>query len=168
MGIRRQILATVLAGSSLALAPMPTLAQAKTINLTLESEAFQPFSALKQEATTLAQKSIEQGFRQDSQTTEVTVTIVGDRNGQFAPILTVKVTRDQWQKSNNINQWARFFDNTEILLGFLTPIAATPAHAASARGGISQTFPTQRSPLISQGFTSHRERLEGTPGFRDD
>jgi hypothetical protein len=176
MGIRRKILAAVLVGSSLTLVSLPTLAQVrKTVNpvnpmtLTLESEAFQPFSALKQSAMELAQQSVEQWFRQNPQAADVVVTIIGDRNGQLAPILTIAVTREQWQQTRNIAQWARIFDNAEILLGFREPMPNQPGKPLPAgRGGIAHSFPKTRSPLISQGLTSRRGQLEGIPGFRDD
>lgn len=175
MGIRRKILAAVLAGSSLLMVSLPALAQVRTINpassltITLESEAFQPFSALKQSAMELAQRSAEQWFRQNPQATNVVITILGDRNGQLAPILTIAVTREQWQQTRNVAQWARVFDNAEILLGFLEPMPNRSGKPiAAGRGGIAHTFPQTRSPLISQGLTSRRGQLDGIPGFRDD
>ena len=90
------------------------------------------YPVLVQAAETLAQQLLQQGW-QDRQVTTIVVRIVGDRVGAIAPILTVRVTRVEWQAQPNVQVWARYGGRSSLqLLGYLEPrsplsaIAATP------------------------------------------
>jgi hypothetical protein len=65
--------------------------------------------------------------------TEVSVTIVGEHNGQQVPLLSSNVSRSNWQTKPNVQVWSRYFGTAESLLGFVKPQqpAATVAVVAS-------------------------------------
>ncbi len=99
----------------------PVWAEIKHNHLFLSSYEHQTFESLMQQAESLAKTSIEQGFAESPNLTEMSVIIVGERNGQEVPLLISKVSRSDWQKDPNIHQWTHYFNSSEVLLGFLKP-----------------------------------------------
>lgn len=94
---------------------------------------------------------IKQGFAENSSITEVSVTVIGEHNGQEVPLLFATASRSNWQAEPEVKQWTRYF-STAVLLGFLNP---QNSQAAS---------PVKRK-ITSK---STKSKLEGNPGFRDD
>ncbi len=118
-------------------------------NFILNSEGSQSFESLLQQAQDLASNSIEQEFAENPETTEVSVMVLGEHQGQIVPLLRSQVTRVQWQRDSRIHRWTRYFaNNSKVLLGF------------------------NNSPAVPKPTAylemPRRSRLEGDPGFRDD
>jgi hypothetical protein len=97
----------------------PTVAWAenKQISSTLNAHNGS-YQALIEQAESWAGKLIEQAFTQNSSLTEVAVSIIGERNGQYVPLLTAKVSRANWQESPQTRSWAQYFSDSAVLLGF--------------------------------------------------
>lgn len=74
-----------------------------------------------QQAEALARKLVEQAFAQSSSLLEVSITIVGEHNGQEVPLLDSRVSRSNWQKEPRIQTWTRYASNSATLLGFSKP-----------------------------------------------
>ena len=101
------------------LGQMPAaLASPRQINLILNTETEPSFPSLMQKAEALARTSIDQAFT-DASVTEVDVEISGERYGQEAPLILAKVFRRNWQTNSSVCAWAKCFDRSEALLGFL-------------------------------------------------
>ena len=98
---------------------IPTVAWAedKQISYTLNADNGS-YQALIEQAEAWAGKLIDQAFTQNSSLTEVAVSIIGDRNGQYVPLLTAKVSRANWQKNPQTRSWTQYYSSSAVLLGF--------------------------------------------------
>ena len=98
---------------------IPTVAWAedKQISYTLNADNGS-YQALIEQAESWAGKLIDQAFTQNSSLTEVAVSIIGDRNGQYVPLLTAKVSRANWQKNPQTRSWTQYYSSSAVLLGF--------------------------------------------------
>ena len=156
----------------------------KEFDRTLMAEA-KSYQALVQEAEGLAVQLIQQAL-QDHQVASIVVRVVGDRFGEVAPILTVRVTRAEWQTQPNVPAWARYGGRSSMqLLGYLEPkpqssegaIATAPAVVPQAEASSSaapapvsgparavqprsRVMPGQESPIPG------RIPESGDPGYR--
>ena len=97
---------------------IPTVAWAedKQISYTLNADNGS-YQALIEQAS-WAGKLIEQEFTQNSSLTEVAVSIIGERNGQYVPLLTAKVSRANWQENPQTRSWTQYYSSSAVLLGF--------------------------------------------------
>ena len=103
----------------------------RQIDVTLKTQDNQTFNELIQQAEIQAISLIEQEFAANSRTTEIAVTILGERQGQQVPLLSSRVSRSQWQLQPIIRQWTRYFATSAVLLGFNQP-QRTPAPPAQS------------------------------------
>lgn len=110
----------VITSLSAALA-IPAWAESRQIDFTVSSQGNQTFAALTQQARALAGNLVEQAFAQSPSVTEISVTIMGEHNGQEVPLLFSTVSRSNWQKEPRIQPWTRYASNSATLLGFLKP-----------------------------------------------
>ena len=93
----------------------------RQIDFTLRAESNQTFTALMQQAEVLAKSLVERGFAESPSITELSVNILGERNGQEVPLLFSRVSRSNWQKQPSIRQWTRYLGSSAVLLGFKKP-----------------------------------------------
>lgn len=118
-----------------AIAPAPVHAYVSRADVLLDvqpGEAYQPFIS---RAETVARAAVQRSFDRDILISEVLVVIVGQRQGQSAPVLSVQVSRNQWRGRPDPRHWATYFPTTRILLGFgspTTPTRTTPTAAPPA------------------------------------
>lgn len=116
----------------------------------LNLDGGQSFESLLQQAQDLAKIAIEEEFAGNPQTTEISIIVSGDHQGQIVPLLRSKVSRSQWQTDSRIYRWTRYFvTSSGMLLGFYTPSAT----------------PKPQTPFIG---APRRNSLQNDPGFRDD
>lgn len=130
----------------------PAWAETNSLYFTLSSDGHQTFETLVQQAESKAQQLIKQGFAQKASVTEVSVTILGERNGQQVPLLFSKVSRSNWQTKPKIEPWTKHFRNSAVLLGFLKP-QGSQANSSSER---------------EVAFNSDQPELEDDPYSRDE
>ncbi|MCC3457738.1 MAG: hypothetical protein JGK24_32080 [Microcoleus sp. PH2017_29_MFU_D_A] len=130
------------------------LAEAKETYLTLNSDDSQSFAGLVQQAEDLAALSIAREFQENPALTEVTIIITADRSRQRVPVLRSRVSRSQWQKDSRIEQWTRYFADSQYLLGF------RDSYISSGNSGRSQT--------INVPAPSRPASRQNDPAFRDD
>ncbi|MGV0023879.1 hypothetical protein [Phormidesmis priestleyi] len=142
---RRLGLTLLLVGLSLGGVARSVSARAVQTDLTIEAETSPSFADLMQQAERLAEKLVSQAFEQAG-VTEVLIRISGDRAGELVPLLTVKVTRSDWQKNPILRSHARYYSISARLLKFEAQVAQTA------------TTPVSRLP----------RRSEDDPAFRDD
>lgn len=152
MGFYRRILwSTIFVITSLVVTIPRVLAETKELNLTLESIGNSSFETVMRQAQDLAKQSVEQEFTDNPEITEVSITILGDRNGQIVPLLRSKVSRSQWQQNPRIYQWTKYFNNSGVLLGFYNSSGSSTPQVSSERVAIPS-----------------RTKLEDDPGYRND
>ncbi|NJL87130.1 MAG: hypothetical protein HC886_15995 [Leptolyngbyaceae cyanobacterium SM1_1_3] len=69
-------------------------------------------------AESLASGELSRQFRQNLDLTTVQITVLGEYNGQVVPVLVATVSRENWQRSPQVRQWASYFNSSYVLLGF--------------------------------------------------
>jgi hypothetical protein len=94
-------------------------------HLMLDSGTVGRYRQLEEQAEIEAQHLIEQAFAQSPTLTELSVMLLTERGGQVAPLLSVQVSRSDWQRYPDVNHWATYFRESAEFLGFRTPISET-------------------------------------------
>lgn len=69
-----------------------------------------------QQAELLARTEIAKQFSLNPSLSEVQVVVLGHYVGDIIPILTVNVSREQWQSSPQVNRWGSYYSATYALL----------------------------------------------------
>ncbi len=100
---------------------IPINAQTKEINLTINTEGNEKFSNLINRGEKIANSQINQTFAKFPNMKEISLQILGEKEGKIAPIILVKVSKLQWQKQPQIGNYVKYIPESEILLGFILP-----------------------------------------------
>jgi hypothetical protein len=100
------------------------------------------FERMVQQAETIAQETANQAFNEPN-TTEIVVNIAAEQEGQIAPILWLNVSREDWQRQQSIQVWAKYPGGVKRLLGFerlspLQPVATVVTAANPIRDGMTE------------------------------
>lgn len=111
--------------------PTPVKAEPRQIQLLLSSQGNQNFEALVRQAESVVSNVLGQAFAENPRSTEISVMIVGERNGVIVPLLSANVSRSNWQATPIVQAWTRYFSSAEVLLGFATPRRVSPLPATS-------------------------------------
>ena len=130
---------------------LPALAETKLLNINLSTAENQSFADLIQQAELIATESLDRELNRLPTVTQIEIIVTGKRNGQEVPLLSTKVSRQDWQAHPSIQLWTNYLTKTGILLGFDSP--------SKLKNNLS-------NPVL--GFSSNRHNLESDPGFRDD
>lgn len=96
----------------------PPVAQAYTsrVNLFVVREQGESFDTLVQRSEIIARAAVQRSFDADVLMTDVIVTVIGDNQGIAVPILTVPVSRSEWQLRPDVTQWANYFEAARSLV----------------------------------------------------
>ncbi|MEG3846673.1 hypothetical protein QT971_14910 [Microcoleus sp. herbarium19] len=151
---RRLLSAVILVTINFTASVSLCLAESKERYLTLNSDGSQSFAGLVQQAEDLVKESIAREFQENPGLTEITVIVTADRGRQLVPVLRSRVSRSQWQKDSRIEQWTRYFADSQYLLGF------RDGNISSANSGPSRG--------INVPAPSRPASRQNDPGFRDD
>ncbi|NEP80396.1 MAG: hypothetical protein F6K17_18470 [Okeania sp. SIO3C4] len=116
----------VLILASILTTDITTLASAKNTSLLIDSNNNNSYQNLVEQAENLAKNTIKQEFQNNPEITEITITILGERQSQIVPILRSKVSRAEWQKNAEIDNLTRYFADAKYLLKFDNNNEATP------------------------------------------
>jgi hypothetical protein len=106
----------------------PSVVQAYTarVDVTLDRLPNETFESLVRRAELVARSAVQRSFDRDILASEVLVIVTG-RNREFeAPVLTLNVSRSQWQVRPDARQWATRHRNVAGLLGFESSKAGQP------------------------------------------
>jgi hypothetical protein len=141
---------------------LPVLAETKQVRSIVNPDREQTFLQMMQQAESQAAQLIEQAFAESRSVTNVSVVILGERNGQQIPLLSSTVSRANWQKTPRIQAWAKYFGNASVaLLGFAKLPAQPPVSApAPASTSVTSETPSLQSPGPSA--------LQPAPGISPD
>jgi hypothetical protein len=120
-------------------------ANTKEFDRTILAEA-KSYQLLVQAAEELAAQLIQQTL-QASQVETIIVRVVGDRFGEVAPILTVRVARADWQAQPNIRTWARYGGRSSMqLLGYLGPKPLSGSEAIAVAPAVAPQPQSEANP----------------------
>jgi hypothetical protein len=96
------------------------------LDVTLDRLPNETFESLVRRAELVARSAVQRSFDRDILASEVLVIVTG-RNREFeAPVLTLNVSRSQWQARPDARQWATRHRNVAGLLGFESSKAGQP------------------------------------------
>jgi hypothetical protein len=137
MGLRLQkwVISALLIGSM----ATPAHAENRQIERLLNAQS-SDFATLMQQANAIANDLINQSFA-DPSTTQVSLKVLGEREGQIAPLLSVNVSRQDWQTRSSVQQWARYFGGSTTLLGFNRSPDRTQVAVFTPPGSTSENEP---------------------------
>jgi hypothetical protein len=115
-------------------------------------------SDLVAQAESLLSEAISRQFNQNPNLSTVQVDVVGDRHGEIIPLLTVTVSRTQWQANPQVSAWSRYYSASYALL---QRYESEETVAVVPGSSVGSTDPEIRDRfLIDEAFDSGR--LTGT------
>ena len=135
----RSVLFATLFGLSSALLSLTTLtpppaAQAYLGRQEIRVERLkaEPYAAFISRSELIARAAIQRTFDRDLLTSTLVVYVVGLHQGAEAPVMSVEVTRSQWQRRPDARRWATYYRMSQVLLGFgYGPLPVSPPDAAT-------------------------------------
>lgn len=100
----------------------PQFAQAYIAHrsITLNRQGAESYKNLLRRAEAIARASAQRSFDSDILVTEVAVIIIGENQGEYAPILRLQVSRPLWRQYPDPQRWAAYFPDADSLLLFET------------------------------------------------
>jgi hypothetical protein len=124
------------------------IAQISQIPLTLSREPDETYPSFVQRATTLVATRLKNDFSKNSSLNELRIVVIGQNNGNIAPVLSVNMSRQQWLNNPNPQPLINYFADSEFLLGFDTPVPATATTSTPApmSPAAETPSPTQSPP----------------------
>jgi len=138
-----------------AIAPQTAQAYTAKVNVSLNRQLGESYESFLRRAEAVARAAAQRSFDGDILVTEVAVTIIGENNGAIAPLLSLEVSRQSWRSRPDPQRWARYFPNTESLLGFNRPNVGAETPSAAETPPPVPTPPPPSEPTIIN--------IEGTP-----
>ena len=114
----------VLLGSSSALwlaealiMPKASYAYTSRLNLFLTLEDGEPYRSLVRRANMAARAGAQRSFDQDLLITEVVINVTGENSDGIAvPVLSLRVSRQEWSQQPVTEHWATYFRGAEAFL----------------------------------------------------
>ena len=136
----RSVLLATLFGLSSALVSLTTLmpppaahAYLARQELRIERLKAEPYAAFISRSELVARAAIQRTFDRDLLASSLVVYIIGLHQGAEAPVMSVEVTRSQWQQRPDSRRWATYYRMSQILLGFgSSPLPVLQPDAATA------------------------------------
>ena len=134
---------------SFANAPHSAQASTKTLDLYAERHPNESYESLWRRAQEAALATAQQSFESDRQISKVVIMVTAENNGSVAPLLTLEVSRDQWERGIQPERWITNVNSSRRLLGFEKPKPTTTVDAQSSESLPTNSLPTQPpgSPL---------------------
>ena len=114
------------------LIPEVALTRPLDINVSIRRQGNETYNQFLERANSLAKNTIEQRFKTDGGLDALNVVVIGENNGAIAPLLAVKVNRDNWQANPNVQKWSNEFPFSQSLLGLESLPNPTAPSAAAA------------------------------------
>jgi hypothetical protein len=108
-----------------AIAPPTAQAYTARVDLLIDRLSEENYETVLRRAELAARAATQRSFDQDILVTEVSVIISAQNQGAIAPILSLDVSRPQWQKRPDPQYWTTYFNTARFLLLFDQPITTT-------------------------------------------
>jgi hypothetical protein len=107
---------TGLAWAPHVISPPAAVAYTSRLSLFLNRGPEESFEVFRQRAEIVTRAAVQRSFDADILMTDVVITIVGDYQGIAVPILTLDVSRSDWQLRPDVGYWATYYDAAEGLM----------------------------------------------------
>ena len=101
-----------------AIAPQIVQAYTARVDLLIDRLPEESYETVLRRAESAARAATQRSFDQDILVTEVSVILSAQNQGAIAPILSLEVSRPQWQKSPDPQSWTTYFKTARFLLLF--------------------------------------------------
>ncbi|PPS45797.1 hypothetical protein B1A85_06040 [Chroococcidiopsis sp. TS-821] len=96
-----------------------TQAAPARMNLAVNRQPQESYQSLISRAESVAINAVKQRFSQDRHTPAVSVMIVADSYGAIAPVLSLEISRNEWQhRKAQTKDQMKYFSTAKMLLGF--------------------------------------------------
>ena len=169
----RLLWSTILTLAIIFIANLTVLASVKKTSILIESNDNNSYNILVKKAENLAQETITQEFANNPEITEITITILGERKSQIVPVLRSTVSRSEWQKNANIDEFTRYFADAKLLLKFEddsdTSDNQTPVPSSSPQVPAPPPPSNDSQPIVPPPQNkSPRRRPTSSPRFPTD
>lgn len=89
---------------------------ARIDDIIIDRQPGETYDSLIQRAESAARTAVRQSFDQGSQITDVSIVILGQNQGGIAPVLTVALSRPQWNRNSNTQDGFTYFNSARSLL----------------------------------------------------
>ena len=119
-----------------------------TVNLPITGQQGESYEGLLTRASQLDEKTIISRFNQQQGINKIDLLITAEKSGAIAPLLSVKVSRQDWFGHPNIQRWRNVFPFGKDLLGF-----SSPAPVVTPKSPPAAVNPSP-SPAASPGATT--------------
>ncbi|QGZ91821.1 hypothetical protein [Microcystis aeruginosa] len=119
-----------------------------TVHLPITVKQGESYEGLLTRASQLAEKTIISRFNQQQGLNKIDLLITAEKSGAIAPLLAVKVSRQDWFGNPNIQRWTNVFPFGKDILGFSSP---TPVVTPKSPPAAVNPSP---SPAPSPGATT--------------
>jgi hypothetical protein len=123
-------------------------AQTAEINLPIARQGEETYEDFLHRAEATAKQTIQSRFGREPEISELRVVIFGENQGAIAPVLSLKVSRNSWKTSPNIQNWATYYPDSEFLLGFEQQIVQPQLETPPAEQTQPLEEPTQQQPTL--------------------
>lgn len=99
---------------------LPTLSKVKSFrqDIRLSRQPNESYTGFTRRSEVIARAAIQRNFDRDLNLGAVVIYIIGMSNGSEAPVMSVEVSREQWQQRPDAKRWASYYRMSRILLGF--------------------------------------------------
>jgi hypothetical protein len=119
------------------------------------------FDAMKQRAEVVARAAAQRSFDRDVLISDVSINVVARHNGSELPLMTLGVSRLNWQNRPDVRRWATYYKSAQLLLQLPSqgdlPIPNTG-------GGNFNPFPESTAPVVPTPAPSTAPLPIDTPG----
>jgi hypothetical protein len=102
-------------------APPAAVAYTSRLTLFLTRDANESFDVFVQRAEIITRAAVQRSFDADILITDVAITVVGSNQGISMPVLSVDVSRADWQLNPDVQYWATYFSAAEGLMDLSAP-----------------------------------------------
>lgn len=96
----------------------PVQAYTARLDVTIDRAPSETYDSIVRRAEVVARAAVQRGFDRDLLANEVSVIIVGRNGGMASPVISVWVTRSQWQSRPDTKRWATYYRGSKSFLGF--------------------------------------------------
>ncbi|GCA73531.1 hypothetical protein MiTe_00346 [Microcystis aeruginosa NIES-2520] len=135
-----------------------------TVNLPITVKRGESYEGLLTRASQLAEKTIISRFNQQQGLNKIDLLITAEKSGAIAPLLSVKVSRQDWFGNPNIQRWGNVFPFGKDLLGFSSPApVVTPKSPPAAVNPTPSPAPSPSATTPPPAFPFEDEPNNAPP-----
>ena len=156
-----ELVAMPILGGASWLVPCAAIAQTNPaqVNVYVSRQLGEAYEDMVRRSEVFAKTATQQYLDRNIAVRAVVVTVLAENQGAIAPLVSLQVSRGQWQSFPDTRRWATYFPSSQSLLRFTTDIPL-PLQPATAQTPVQQTPTTPTQTFTAPGTNV----LPGAPG----